>query len=280
MRARHLRPFYFSMLNPLRKIFKGKQGPSGAKMPPGERAYVVGDIHGRADLFEELIKAIEHDDVEAGMAETTVVLLGDLVDRGPDSCGVIKLSRLWTEYRKVLFLAGNHEEMFLGAFKDKAVLRHFLKHGGRETIMSYGVSRKEFNNCSLSELQALMKERVPKSHRKFLKGFADMIEMGDYLFVHAGIKPDQPLDQQKKSDLRWIRDPFLKHKDVHSHIVVHGHTIFEEIDERSNRIGIDTGAYRHGVLTALVLEEDTRRYIQAVENKSGGIEIVKKEKVQ
>ena len=267
------------MFEPFRNIFKGKSRPRGAHLPEGERAYVIGDIHGRADLFEVLIKAIEEDDKQAGPAEATVILLGDLIDRGPDSAGVIKLARLWAECRKVLFLTGNHEEMFLDSFKDEGVLRHFLKHGGRETIISYGVTKKEFNNSTLEQLQELLRERVPKGDRKFLKSFADMIEMGDYLFVHAGINPKRAVDEQKRSDLRWIREPFLNHKDEHSHVVVHGHTIFEEIDERHNRIGIDTGAYRHGVLTALVLEGDTRRYIQSVEKKKGGIKIVKKDEV-
>ena len=266
------------MFEPIKKMFSGKPAKRRASVPEGVRAYVIGDIHGRFDLFEELIKAIEEDDGACGSkAQTSIILLGDLVDRGPDSYGVIKLARLWDEYRNIRYLMGNHEEMFLESFDDTAVLRHFLKHGGRETILSYGVTRKEFNTASLEELQLIMQSKVPASDIEFMASFEDMIELGDYLFVHAGINPKKPLDEQQPGELRWIREPFLKYKEKHSHIVVHGHTITEEIDERKNRIGIDTGAYRYGRLTALVLEGDTRRYIQSVEKKSGNIKIVKRD---
>ncbi|MXO89441.1 metallophosphoesterase family protein [Pontixanthobacter aquaemixtae] len=263
------------MLKPFLKIFKGKSEKKRARFPKGQRAYVIGDIHGRRDLFDALIHAIEEDDKESGEADTVIILLGDLVDRGPDSAGVIKLARLWEEYRNVRYLFGNHEEMFLDAFTDLDIMRHFLKHGGRETILSYGVKSKEFNNATAKELQAMMAEMVPEEDKKFLKGFEDMIIMGDYLFVHAGINPKRALDEQKPRELRWIRDPFLQHKDRHTHIVVHGHTITRKIDERKNRIGVDTGAYKSGTLTALVLEDDTRRYIQTAVTKKGKIKIVK-----
>jgi len=265
------------MFEPLKKMFSGKPDPEGPRVPEGQRLYVMGDIHGRFDLFEALIRAVEEDSETGQQSEITIILLGDLVDRGPESADVIKLARLWNEYRNLRFLAGNHEEMFLEAFQDKEVLRHFLKHGGRETILSYGVTRDEFNTASLEELQQMMLRKIPLGDRQFLADFEDIFAIGDYLFVHAGINPKLPLEDQKPRELRWIRDPFLKHKEKHSHIVVHGHTITEEIDERKNRIGIDTGAYRYGRLTVLVLEGEKRRYIQSVENDDGQIEIVKKD---
>lgn len=261
------------MLDPIRKLFKGKQARRHA-LPAGERAYVIGDVHGRRDLLEVLIKAIEQDIDTAEEVRSSVIFLGDLIDRGPDSKGVIDLARTWTDYRAIRFLMGNHEEMFLDSFKDLEVLRHFLKHGGRETIMSYGVTRKQFNSLTVEELQDLIKKLVPKEHRHFIKRFEDKIEMGDYLFVHAGINPKRPMAEQRSRDMRWIREPFLNNTDRHSHMIVHGHTILEEIDERPNRIGIDTGAYRFGKLTALVLEGDSRRFIQTVEKKSGKIKAV------
>ena len=265
------------MFDPLKKMFSSKPAEERPRVPAGQRLYVMGDIHGRFDLFEALIRAVESDNEAANNADTTIILLGDLVDRGPESAGVVKLARLWNEYRKIRFLAGNHEEMFLEAFGDKEVLRHFLKHGGRETILSYGVTRSEFNKASLKELQQIMLQKIPRSDREFLAGFEDIFAIGDYLFVHAGINPKRELDDQKPRELRWIREPFLNHKEKHSHMVVHGHTITEHIDERKNRIGIDTGAYRFGCLTVLVLEDDQRRYIQAVETDDGEIEIVKRD---
>ena len=258
-------------------MFSGKDDKRRTRLPAGQRAYVIGDIHGRFDLFEALIKAIEEDDASATPAATTMILLGDLIDRGPDSAGVVKLARLWNEYRSLRCLIGNHEEMLLDALEDIDVLRHFLRHGGRETILSYGITKKEFNKASLEELQALMKARIPSEDLDFIRKCEDMIEMGDYLFVHAGVNPKRPLNEQKPRELRWIRDAFLNHKDSYSHMIVHGHTITEKVEERKNRIGIDTGAYRFGRLTALVLEGDTRRYIQAAEKKKSGIKIVKKD---
>ncbi len=247
-------------------------------MPPGQRAYVVGDIHGRCDLFEALIEAIERHDEAAPGADTSVILLGDLVDRGPDSAGVIRTARALQARRKMRGLKGNHEEMFLESFDDTSVLRQFLKHGGRETVLSYDITRKQFDDADLKDLQKLMRAAIPKGDIAFLDGLEDMIELGDYLFVHAGIDPKRAVSDQRSRELRWIREPFLGHKDHHSHMVVHGHTISEQVEERRNRIGIDTGAYRFGILTALVLDGEQRNYIQAVEDKKGRIGIVTKDR--
>lgn len=257
------------MLQVIRNFFRSKPAGPAARLPDGHRAYVVGDIHGRLDLLEELIRAIEEDDFQAGPAETTMILLGDLVDRGPDSAGVIDRARRWQASRRVRILAGNHEEMFLQAFSSTNMLRHFLKHGGRETVLSYGVDQHLYNNASLEDLQALMLRYIPEEDRQFVRSFEEYVTLGDYAFVHAGIAPDRPMEQQSRQDLLWIRDPFLGFTGQHSHLIVHGHTIVESVDERDNRIGIDTGAYRTGRLTALVLEGTERRYIQAVQTEAG-----------
>lgn len=254
------------MLTGLRKIFRPAPAERpAAAVPAGSRWYAVGDIHGRLDLFEEMIAAIERDDAASPPADTGVVLLGDLVDRGPDSAGVVARARAWSAERKVQLLAGNHEEMFLYALEDRAVLRHFLRHGGRQTALSYGITRQQFDNATLEELQDLLAETVPREHLRFLGAAKDYLVAGDYLFVHAGIAPEVPLAEQEPHHLRWIRDPFLDHDAPHEYFVVHGHTITEAIDARQNRIGIDTGAYRSGRLTALVLEGIERRIIQAIE---------------
>ena len=233
------------------------------------RYYAIGDVHGRRDLFDALVAAVEADDAQAGSAETTIVLLGDLVDRGPDSAGVVDSAIALAARRPVVMLVGNHEEMFLDSFSDTGVLRHFLRHGGRETVLSYGIPRASYDEASLEELQALMAEYIPPSHRAFLEAGADREAAGDYLFVHAGIAPGVPLEEQKAHHLRWIREPFLEHSSMHELFVVHGHTITDDIDSRANRIGIDTGAHKSGRLTALVLEGTSRRLIQAVEGEHG-----------
>lgn len=234
-------------------------------MPEGERWYVIGDIHGRCDLFDELARAIDADDAAAPAAETTVVLLGDLVDRGPDSAGVIARARAWQRERTVRILAGNHEDMFLESFSDTEMLRHFLRHGGRETVLSYGIERSRYDGLSVEELQEEMDRIVPAADREFLAAAEEWIVAGDYLLVHAGINPQLPLEEQHRSDLLWIRNRFLDYSGTFSHVVVHGHTIFDEVENAGTRIGIDTGAYRSGRLTALVLEGSGRRIIQTVE---------------
>lgn len=264
------------MFESIRRIFASSQPERRiARVPEGERYYVIGDVHGRLDLLEQLKAAIEEDDAEFGAADTTIVFLGDLVDRGPDSAGVISLAREWGMERKVRYLAGNHEEMFLDSFEDREILRHFLKHGGRETVMSYGIPKKKYDKMKMSELQEAMDKAVPKKDRKFLKSFEDLIVAGDYVFVHAGINPKLPVEEQKPSDLRWIRDRFLKFAEPMSHVVVHGHTIFEDVVDTQHRIGIDTGAFRTGRLTALVLEGEGRRTIQAIAGEDGTIQIEK-----
>ena len=260
------------MIKSLSKIFRSSRAARPLpSVPEGERYYVVGDIHGRCDLFAALKDAIERDEADRD-ATSTVILLGDLVDRGPDSAGVIALAREWGARRPMRCLAGNHEEMFLESFEDRDVLRHFVKHGGRETIMSYGLTRSQYDALGLKELQTEMSALVPQEHRDFLTAFEDMIVVGDYVFVHAGIDPTRPIEDQSPKDLRWIRERFLNTVGPLSHVIVHGHTIFEDVEDKGHRIGIDTGAFRTGVLTALVLEGTERRYIQAIE-RDGGITI-------
>lgn len=237
-----------------------------ASVPPGERYYAVGDIHGRRDLFDALMEAVDEDDAQQGEANTTVVLLGDLVDRGPDSAGVVRHARAWAERRNVRFLAGNHEEMFLESFEDTGMLRHFLKHGGRETLLSYGISREVLRRTTIEELQDEMRRTVPAADINFLRGFEELIVAGDYAFVHAGIDPTKGIDEQSRGDMLWIRERFLRHDAPLSHTIVHGHTIAEEVEQTRHRIGLDTGAFRTGVLTALVLEGTGRRILQALEN--------------
>jgi serine/threonine protein phosphatase 1 len=273
------------MLKSIKNLIRLKEADkSQPSVPDGERYYVIGDIHGCCDLFEALAHAIDEDDIQSNrdgepdskQTKTSVILLGDLVDRGPDSAGVIRKARAWGEERPLRYLMGNHEEMFLDSFADIEMLRHFVKHGGRETIMSYGLTKKEYRDLSLDELQETLISLVPTSDRVFLEGFEDLILAGNYAFAHAGIDPFRPIEDQRSKDLRWIRERFLRNTAPLSHVVVHGHTIFEEVEDCGNRIGIDTGAFRTGILTALVLEGTGRRYIQAIEN-DGSIDIIKTE---
>lgn len=254
------------MIDALRKFLRpGPEQPPSA-VPPGERVYAVGDIHGRSDLFLALIDAIEADDRSREPAATTIVLLGDLVDRGPDSAGVISAARDLAARRNVRIVWGNHEEMFLQCFGDVELLRHFLRYGGRETVLSYPLDTAEWNAATHDEAQDLMRAAVPEEDLAFIRGFEDAIVIGDYLFVHAGIAPGIPIEEQSQQDLRWIREPFLSHGGDHGYVVVHGHTITPEPVIRSNRIGIDTGAYATGRLTALGLDGVGRWLIESCDH--------------
>jgi serine/threonine protein phosphatase 1 len=242
-----LKRFLSSRLNPK---------PAVHSVPPGQRVYAVGDIHGRLDLLEELLEIIDADHSGRAPSEKLLIFLGDLVDRGPDSCGVIeRLRRLRAGGEKVRFLLGNHDEVFLKAASGDAKATRFLvRIGGRDTILSYGLSIEDYEQATYSDLAQLLKEKVPESHREFLATFEDYAEVGDYLFVHAGIRPGLDLASQSTIDLRWIRRDFLEHKDPHERMVIHGHSISEDPVVRRNRIGIDTGAFASGRLSAIGLE--------------------------
>jgi len=234
-------------------------------VPPGERVYAIGDVHGRLDLLTALAAAIDADDAGRDPARSSALLLGDLIDRGPDSAGVLAFVRDWRERRPVRLICGNHEEAFLQSFDDLKVFRNFLGFGGQETVLSYPVDAQAFHAADFIEAQFLMSEAVPREDVEFVESFEDFIVIGDYLFVHAGIRPGAALEDQSLPDMRWIREPFLSHTGWHGHVVVHGHSIGIEAEVEHNRIGIDTGAYMSGRLTALGLEGDQRWLIETAE---------------
>ncbi len=251
----------------LKKLLKARRASAlpPAAIPDGERVYAIGDIHGCADLLDDLLIRLEADDAARGPARTTLIFLGDLVDRGPASAAVIeRLIRLTAERPNSRFLLGNHEEVFVEALKgEPKALRMFCRIGGRETILSYGVDADDYDRMDYEELYEALKARVPAEHQAFLSACEDMIVIGDYVFVHAGIRPGVDLSTQRSTDLRWIRNPFLDHDRPLEKIVVHGHTISSELDVQPHRIGVDTGAYQTGRLTALGLESTSRWTVES-----------------
>ena len=240
-----------------------KSAPDGAHVPSGERLYAIGDVHGRLDLLAHLLDTVDRDDEERGPADTRVILLGDLVDRGPQSKQVIDhlLTRDWGTRRPV-FLKGNHEEVFLLTLAGNLeAARFWLRIGGAETMASYGVSDALIDSGDTLTLCEDFAIRVPDAHAIFLNRMIDSLAVGGYCFVHAGIKPGVPLDRQKPEDLRWIRERFLDFEGSHGTIVVHGHSISPAVEELHNRIGIDTGAYATGTLTAIGIEAGHRWFL-------------------
>ena len=228
----------------------------------GARAYAIGDVHGRLDLLERMLTTIDRDRRASRPARDYLILLGDLIDRGPDSRGVIeRLMHLSGDMRPV-FLMGNHEEMMLRILGGQPESVHqWLTYGGYEFAQSYGVEAGRLAALSPADAAAVIRAKVPASHLDFVEGFADSFTFGDYLFVHAGLRPGRTLDEQDTYDLRWIREDFIGDDTDHGCMVVHGHTISAEPEEMANRIGIDTGAYQTGILTALRIEGDHRRII-------------------
>jgi serine/threonine protein phosphatase 1 len=234
--------------------------PAGAS---GRRAYVVGDIHGRLDLLDELLGKIHADTAERGPRETLLVFVGDLIDRGPSSNEVVERLRTYRhEGVRKIFLLGNHEEVLLRILEgDASLIPSWLRFGGAQCLESYGVDPLLLTGLPDDQIIDRVRDAVPPEHVEFLRSFVDTCRFGDYLFVHAGIRPGVSLRDQRQSDLRWIREPFLRDDTPHGFIVVHGHTISTEVEERPNRIGIDTGAFATGILTALGIEGTDRWYL-------------------
>ncbi|MEM9571897.1 MAG: metallophosphoesterase family protein [Pseudomonadota bacterium] len=224
---------------------------------PDQRVYAVGDIHGCLTETKELLQKIKTDDDYRSPAETFLVFLGDLVDRGPDSRGVIEfLKSPPFDFAKPLFVMGNHEEMMVrGLMGEAELLPDWLEYGGYACAESYGVPRSQLIGQEPAAMQHILRSAIPKSHVIFLSSFLESVQFGDFLFTHAGIQPGVPIEQQNARELRWIRKPFLDFKGDHGVIVVHGHTITDEVELRSNRIGLDTGAYKTGVLSAVCVDE-------------------------
>ena len=207
---------------------------------------------------------------EQAPADTTTILLGDLVDRGPDSAGVLAFAKAWQQHRKLHILLGNHEEMLLESLENLDVLRTLLRHGGRETAISFGITPEAYTEATFEEVQAMLRAAIPAETLEFIASFEDHVRIGDYLFVHAGIVPGKPIEQQSPYHLRWIREPFLSATASHGPVIVHGHTIYEEPLIRQNRIGLDTGAYASGRLTAMGLE-GTTRWLLSAQSQDGAI---------
>ena len=249
---------------------RGRLGSTRPRTPRGYRAYAVGDVHGRLDLLEDMLGRVEADLEKGNPKKAILLFLGDLIDRGPASCQVIERLRTYRHPRlRTIFIMGNHEEVLLRLLAgERGILDSWLRFGGTECLASYGVDAAAFKSMSEREALAATKRAIPETHRQFIADFADTLRFGDYLFVHAGIRPAVDISMQSQSDLRWIRQPFLDDDSDHGFVVVHGHTISEAVVQRSNRIGVDTGAYRTGILTALVLEGEERRFLNAV--ASGG----------
>jgi serine/threonine protein phosphatase 1 len=232
-------------------------------LPAGRRLYCIGDIHGRLDLLDELHAMIQAD--AAGFAGSkAAVYLGDYIDRGAQSKQVLdRLIEQPLEGFDAVHLLGNHEQAMLDFLAHPQSAAAWLGFGGQVTLMSYGVGLGRVQLLQqVEELRDELEGKLPPSHLEFLSSCRLLHREGAYCFAHAGIRPGVPLDEQKAEDLLWIREDFTRSTSDHGSIVVHGHSIDERVQLLPNRIGIDTGAFYSGLLTALVLESDQQRLLQ------------------
>lgn len=236
-------------------------------MPPqqtnNQRLYVIGDIHGRVDLLDRIQHKILADATDYAATEKQLIFLGDYIDRGSDSHGVIRhlIEQLPKTFTPI-FLRGNHEQVMLDFLAgDDAVLESWLHFGGTATLASYGVPLMPRSRLTAAMLRSLALEKIPTSHLTFLQATQLDYSCGDYYFVHAGIRPGVPLPMQTAIDKLWIRQEFLNSTLDHGQMIIHGHTITMTPDIQPNRIGIDTGAYATGKLTCLILHNATQEFL-------------------
>jgi serine/threonine protein phosphatase 1 len=225
------------------------------QVPAGIRIYAIGDVHGRADLLASLLLQIEVDIALHPVSRPIAVFLGDYIDRGPDSKEVLDLLVAPGRTPEMVFLKGNHETFLLNFLKAPTLLDNWRQYGGLETLVSYGL--KPPMNPSFNDQARLARDlasATPESHRQFFEALQLSFVCGDFLFVHAGLRPLIPIQQQTEDDLLWIRDDFLLWDKKFEKIVVHGHTPVLEPDIRFNRINIDTGAFATGRLTCMTIE--------------------------
>ncbi len=237
-----------------------------ASPPEGMRLVAIGDVHGCLGLMDRLLDAIDAEIAADTPDDWRIVMLGDYVDRGPNSRGVLDRLIERTADPRQIALTGNHDDRMANFLTTMADPGLFIEYGGVETAASYGVTLDTSSAEQLLNSRKALVDAVPATHLEFLHALPTSAEFGDFFFCHAGIRPGIPLDLQKRDDLIWIRREFLSHPGLHPKLVVHGHTPAEAPEIMPNRINIDTGAYATQVLTAFVAEGTRKWLLQASED--------------
>lgn len=244
-------------MNALRALFTRRAAPATAA---GERIYAIGDVHGRPDLLDKMLIAIGRHSAELGAPRRlNVIVIGDVVDRGPDPCGALRtLEAARRRMPELITLLGNHEEMLLRALAgDEPALRGWMRVGGAETVASFGLHAIADDEDAVPYVAAL-RRAVPSAWVDWIATWPLTARSGDYLFVHAGVRPGVPLKRQARQNHLWGHEAFLEDTRDHGAVIVHGHSIVPDVEIRSNRIAIDTGAYRSDTLGAICLDGTSR----------------------
>lgn len=242
-----------------------------ASGPEGMRIYAIGDVHGRLDLLRHMHGRIAAEIERDRPADWRIIHLGDYVDRGPESKGVLDflVEACAADSLRIMALAGNHDIGFLDFLGEPSPDGLFAHNGGPETARSYGVELDFRTPGTLRMGHEALLRAVPEAHIRFLRKLRLSVEFGDYFFCHAGIRPGVPLDEQDADDLVWIRREFLEYADLHPKFIVHGHTPTTVAEVRPNRINIDTGAFFTGRLTALAIEGRKKYLLEVAGGVSG-----------
>jgi serine/threonine protein phosphatase 1 len=228
------------------------------RLPDGIRLYAISDIHGCADLLQQMFTVIDKDLATIGSRRAIHVFLGDYIDRGPESSRTVDLLIERGQKHESVFLKGNHEAFLFNVLKDPTQLQDWKQYGGLQTLTSYGL--RPSLNPDPAEQAALINQlavTIPTHQRRFFNSLRLRFVCGDFFFVHAGVRPGVPLANQQEEDLLWIREEFLSSEEKFGKYIVHGHTPVREPDIRPNRINIDTGAYATGNLTLLTMQGDS-----------------------
>lgn len=241
--------------------------PTAPTVPPGTVVWAVGDIHGRLDLLSPLVEAVAADLHGSRAERKMVIFLGDYIDRGPDSCGVLRLLAglslsQGVEWR---FLKGNHEQAMLEFLDDPSAGARWCEYGGDRALRSWGLRVPELAHRTeaWARVAADLQHKLTAREIAFLRNLELSVTVGDYFFTHAGARPGVALDRQSPEDLMWIRNLFLDSTSPFERVIVHGHTPTLRVHVDHRRIGIDTKAYDTGVLTALRLEGHQRTLLQS-----------------
>lgn len=223
-------------------------------LPDGTRIYAIGDIHGRLDLLEDLLAQTSADTRQRPVDRPLHVFLGDYIDRGPSSRETIDRLIEHGQTSESIFLKGNHEQVAIRCLTDPNLFEQWMRLGGLQTLVSFGIAPNAQQPRAIAELQAAFHAALSPSHLRFFRELRPSFDCGDFFFAHAGVRPGIDLSNQKESDLLWIRQEFLASAEDFGKVVVHGHTPARAVQVESNRIDIDTGAFATGCLTCLVIE--------------------------